>query len=108
MAVDAVLDSVSVKTTHRERLAELGIVFCSFSEAVREYPDLVRKYLGKVVGYRDNFYAALNSAVFSDGSFVYIPKGVLSRWSLAPISASTRPGQDSSNGRSSLPMTTPT
>ena len=76
MAVDAVLDSVSVKTTHRERLAELGIVFCSFSEAVREYPDLVRKYLGKVVSYRDNFYAALNSAVFSDGSFVYIPKGV--------------------------------
>ncbi|MDE6135612.1 MAG: Fe-S cluster assembly protein SufB [Muribaculaceae bacterium] len=76
MAVDAVLDSVSVKTTHRERLAELGIIFCSFSEAVREYPDLVRKYLGKVVSYRDNFYAALNSAVFSDGSFVYIPKGV--------------------------------
>ena len=76
MAVDAVLDSVAVKTTHRERLAELGIIFCSFSEAVKEYPDLVRKYLGKVVGYRDNFYAALNSAVFSDGSFVYIPKGV--------------------------------
>jgi len=76
MAVDAVLDSVSVRTTHRERLASLGIIFCSFSEAVREYPDLVRKYLGKVVSYRDNFYAALNSAVFSDGSFVYIPKGV--------------------------------
>ena len=76
MAVDAVMDSVSVKTTHREALAERGIVFCSFSEAVREYPDLVRKYLGKVVSYRDNFYAALNSAVFSDGSFVYIPKGV--------------------------------
>lgn len=76
MAVDAVMDSVSVQTTHRERLAELGIIFCSFSEAVREYPDLVRKYLGKVVSYRDNFYAALNSAVFSDGSFVYIPKGV--------------------------------
>ena len=76
MAVDAVMDSVSVKTTHRERLAELGIIFCSFSEAVKDYPDLVRKYLGKVVGYRDNFYAALNSAVFSDGSFVYIPKGV--------------------------------
>ena len=76
MAVDAVMDSVSVKTTHKERLAELGIIFCSFSEAVREYPDLVRKYLGKVVSYRDNFYAALNSAVFSDGSFVYIPKGV--------------------------------
>jgi len=76
MAVDAVLDSVSVKTTQREHLAERGIIFCSFSEAVREYPDLVRKYLGKVVSYRDNFFAALNSAVFSDGSFVYIPKGV--------------------------------
>ena len=76
MAVDAVMDSVSVKTTHKEKLAELGIVFCSFSEAVRDYPDLVRRYLGKVVSYRDNFYAALNSAVFSDGSFVYIPKGV--------------------------------
>ena len=76
MAVDAVMDSVSVKTTHREKLAELGIVFCSFSEAVREHPDLVKKYLGKVVSYKDNFYAALNSAVFSDGSFVYIPKGV--------------------------------
>lgn len=76
MAVDAVMDSVSVKTTFRETLAEKGIIFCSFSEAVKEYPDLVRKYLGKVVGYRDNFFAALNSAVFSDGSFVYIPKGV--------------------------------
>ncbi|MDE5643450.1 MAG: Fe-S cluster assembly protein SufB [Muribaculaceae bacterium] len=76
MAVDAVMDSVSVKTTHRERLAELGVIFCSLSEAVRDYPDLVRKYLGKVVSYRDNFFAALNSAVFSDGSFVYIPKGV--------------------------------
>ncbi|MCH5246257.1 MAG: Fe-S cluster assembly protein SufB [Muribaculaceae bacterium] len=76
MAVDAVMDSVSVKTTHRERLAELGIIFCSFSEAVKEYPDLVKKYLGKVVPYTDNFFAALNSAVFSDGSFVYIPKGV--------------------------------
>ena len=76
VAVDAVMDSVSVKTTHREKLAELGIIFCSFSEAVRDYPDLVRKYLGKVVPYTDNFFAALNSAVFSDGSFVYIPKGV--------------------------------
>lgn len=76
MAVDAVMDSVSVKTTHKEKLAELGIVFCSFSEAVRDYPDLVKRYLGTVVSYRDNFYAALNSAVFSDGSFVYIPKGV--------------------------------
>ncbi len=76
VAVDAVMDSVSVKTTHREKLAELGVIFCSFSEAVKDYPDLVKKYLGTVVSYRDNFYAALNSAVFSDGSFVYIPKGV--------------------------------
>ena len=76
MAVDAVMDSTSVKTTHREKLASLGIIFCSFSEAVKDYPDLVRKYLGSVVSYRDNFFAALNSAVFSDGSFVYIPKGV--------------------------------
>ena len=76
MAVDAVMDSVSVKTTYRERLAELGVIFCSMSEAVKDFPDLVRKYLGKVVSYTDNFYAALNSAVFSDGSFVYIPKGV--------------------------------
>lgn len=76
MAVDAVMDSVSVKTTHREKLAELGVIFCSFSEAVKDYPDLVRRYLGSVVSYRDNFFAALNSAVFSDGSFVYIPKGV--------------------------------
>lgn len=76
VAVDAVMDSVSVKTTHREKLAELGVIFCSFSEAVKDYPDLVRKYLGTVVNYRDNYYAALNSAVFSDGSFVYIPKGV--------------------------------
>ena len=76
MAVDAVMDSVSVKTTHREKLAELGVIFCSISEAVKDYPDLVRRYLGSVVSYRDNFFAALNSAVFSDGSFVYIPKGV--------------------------------
>ena len=76
MAVDAVMDSVSVKTTHREKLAEMGVIFCSISEAVKDYPDLVRKYLGSVVPYTDNFYAALNSAVFTDGSFVYIPKGV--------------------------------
>ena len=76
MAVDAVMDSVSVKTTFRETLAEKGIIFCSISEAVREHEDLVKKYLGSVVPYSDNFYAALNSAVFSDGSFVYIPKGV--------------------------------
>ncbi len=76
IAVDAVMDSVSVKTTFKEKLAEKGIIFCSFSEAVKEYPDLVRQYLGTVVPVKDNFFAALNSAVFSDGSFVYIPKGV--------------------------------
>lgn len=76
VAVDAVIDSVSVKTTFKEKLGELGIIFSSFSEAVKEHPELVRKYLGTVVPYQDNFFAALNSAVFSDGSFVYIPKGV--------------------------------
>ena len=76
VAVDAVFDSVSVGTTFRAKLAELGIIFCSFSEAVQEHPDLVRKYLGTVVPYSDNFFATLNSAVFSDGSFAYIPKGV--------------------------------
>ena len=76
VAVDAVFDSVSVATTFREKLSELGVIFCSFSEAVQDHPELVRKYLGTVVPRRDNFFAALNSAVFSDGSFVYIPKGV--------------------------------
>jgi len=76
VAVDAVFDSVSVATTFRTKLAELGIIFCSFSEAVQEHPDLVRKYLGSVVPYSDNFFATLNSAVFTDGSFAYIPKGV--------------------------------
>jgi Fe-S cluster assembly protein SufB len=76
VAVDAVFDSVSVATTFKEKLGELGIIFCSFSEAVQNHPELVRKYLGSVVPYNDNFYAALNSAVFSDGSFCYIPKGV--------------------------------
>jgi Fe-S cluster assembly protein SufB len=76
VAVDAVFDSVSFATTFKVKLAELGIIFCSFSEAVREHPDLVRKYLGSVVPYTDNFFASLNSAVFSDGSFCYIPKGV--------------------------------
>jgi Fe-S cluster assembly protein SufB len=76
VAVDAVFDSVSVATTFKEKLAELGIIFCSFSEAVQNHPELVQKYLGSVVPYTDNFYAALNSAVFSDGSFCYIPKGV--------------------------------
>jgi Fe-S cluster assembly protein SufB len=76
VAVDAVIDSVSVKTTFRETLAEKGVIFCSFSEAVHDYPELIQKYLGSVVPYTDNYYAALNSAVFSDGSFCYIPKGV--------------------------------
>ena len=75
-AVDAVMDSVSVKTTFKEELKEKGIIFCSMGEAIQEHPELVRQYLGTVVNYRDNFFAALNSAVFSDGSFVYIPKGV--------------------------------
>jgi Fe-S cluster assembly protein SufB len=76
IAVDAVFDSISVKTTFRETLAEKGIIFCSFSEAVREHPDLIKKYMGMVVPYTDNYFAALNGAVFSDGSFCYIPKGV--------------------------------
>jgi len=76
VAVDAVFDSVSVATTFKEKLADLGIIFCSFSDAVQEHPDLVRKYLGTVVPYSDNFFATLNSAVFSDGSFAYVPKGV--------------------------------
>ena len=76
VAVDIVMDSVSVATTFKETLAEKGIIFCSISEAIKEYPDLVRKYIGTVVPRKDNYYAALNSAVFSDGSFCYIPKGV--------------------------------
>ncbi len=76
VAVDAVFDSISVATTFKSKLAEAGVIFCSFSEAVQEYPELVEKYLGTVVPYKDNFFAALNSAVFSDGSFVFIPKGV--------------------------------
>ena len=76
VAVDAVFDSVSIATTFKDKLAEAGVIFCSISEAIREHPDIVRKYLGSVVPRRDNFYAALNSAVFSDGSFVYVPEGV--------------------------------
>jgi len=76
VAVDAIFDSVSVATTFRDKLAKVGVVFCSFSDAVKEHPDLVRRYLGSVVPYTDNYFAALNSAVFSDGSFCYIPKGV--------------------------------
>ncbi|AJC50524.1 Fe-S cluster assembly protein SufB [Coxiella endosymbiont of Amblyomma americanum] len=76
VAVDAVFDSISVATTFKEKLASVGIIFCSFSEAIKKYPDLIESYLGSVVSYRDNFFAALNSAVFSDGSFVYVPKGI--------------------------------
>jgi Fe-S cluster assembly protein SufB len=76
VAVDAVVDSVSIKTTYKEKLAEKGIIFCSMSEAIQDHPELVKKYIGTVVPYTDNYYAALNSAVFTDGSFVYIPKGV--------------------------------
>ena len=83
VAVDAVFDSVSVATTYRAKLAEKGIIFCSISEAVKEYPELVKKYLGSVVPYTDNFFACLNSAVFTDGSFVYIPKGVKSPMELS-------------------------
>lgn len=82
-AVDAIMDSVSVKTTFKEKLAEKGIIFCSIGDAIKQHPDLVRQYLGTVVPYRDNFFAALNSAVFSDGSFVYIPKGVRSPMELS-------------------------
>jgi len=76
VAVDAVFDSVSVATTFKAKLAEKGVIFCSFSEAVREYPELIKQYLGSVVPYTDNYFATLNSAVFSDGSFCFIPKGV--------------------------------
>ena len=78
VAVDAIFDSVSIATTFKEKLAESGVIFCSISEALHEHPDLVKKYLGSVVPVMDNFFAALNSAVFSDGSFVFIPKGVMS------------------------------
>ena len=97
VAVDAVFDSVSVATTFKEKLSEtLGIVFCSFSEAVKEHPELVKKWLGSVVPHTDNFYAALNAAVFSDGSFVYVPKGVRCPMELSTyfrINAANRPGQ---------------
>ncbi len=83
VAVDAIFDSVSVATTFKEKLAKEGVIFCSFSEAVHEYPELIKKYLGSVVPYTDNFFAALNSAVFSDGSFCFIPKGVRSPMELS-------------------------
>lgn len=99
VAVDAVMDSVSVKTTFKETLAEKGIIFCSFSEALQEHPDLVRKYLSMAVPVGDNYFAALNSAVFSDGSFVIFPGESDAPWSFPPISGSMRPIPGSSNER---------
>ena len=90
VAVDVVFDSVSVTTTYKEKLAEFGIIFCSFSEAVRDHPDLIKRYLGSVVPYTDNFYSALNSAVFTDGSFCFIPKGVKCPMDLSTIFVSIR------------------
>jgi Fe-S cluster assembly protein SufB len=87
VAVDAVFDSVSVVTTFKAELAKAGVIFCSISEALREHPELVKKYLFSVVPQGDNYYAALNAAVFSDGSFVYVPPGCVARWSFRPISA---------------------
>ena len=92
VAVDIVMDSVSVKTTFQATLKEKGIIFCSISEAIKEYPELVQKYIGKVVPRGDNFYAALNSAVFSDGSFCYIPKGVKCPMELSTYFRSNPPG----------------
>ena len=86
VAVDAVFDSVSIATTFKKELSKHGIIFCSFSEAVQDHPELVKKYLGSVIPATDNYFAALNSAVFSDGSFVYIPKGVNAQWSYPHIS----------------------
>src|SRR5947207_2559915 len=83
VAVDAVFDSVSVATTYKEKLKQHGVIFCSFTEAIREYPELVKKYLGSVVPVGDNFFAALNSAVFSDGSFVFVPRGLPSPMDLS-------------------------
>ena len=103
VAVDAVMDSVSVATTFKEELSKHGVIFCSFSEAVRQHPDLIEKHLGSVVPPTDNFFAALNSAVFSDGSFCYIPKGVRCPWSCPPISASTPRARASSSAPSSSP-----
>ena len=84
-------------TTYREKLAEQGIIFCSFGEAIHDHPELVKKYLGTVVPGNDNFFAALNAAVASDGTFIYVPKGDAARWSCRPISASTRKKPASSN-----------
>ncbi|WP_431211144.1 hypothetical protein ACQ86N_35270 [Puia sp. P3] len=99
VAVDVVFDSVSVATTYKDKLKELGIIFCSFGEAVREHPELVQKYVGSVVPHSDNIFAALNAAAFSDGSFVYIPRGCVVPWSCPPISGSIRRIRVSSSGR---------
>src|SRR4029078_11732182 len=116
VAVDAIFDSVSVGTTMREELSKYGIIFCSFGEALREHPDLVEKYLGSVVPYSDNYFAALNSAVFSESSVCCMRpsrptcrsslchKAFAARWSCRRMSASTRPTRASSSGRSSSPM----
>jgi Fe-S cluster assembly protein SufB len=100
VAVDAIFDSVSVATTYREKLAGQGIIFCSFGEAIHEHPELVKKYLGTVVPGNDNFFAALNAAVASDGTFIYVPKGCAARWSCRRISVLTQKKPASSNARS--------
>lgn len=99
VAVDAVFDSVSVATTFRDKLARQGIIFCSISEAVQNHPDLVRKYLGSVVPYTDNFFACLNSAVFTDGTFVYIPKGIRCPMELSTYFRINAKNQGSLNAR---------
>ena len=99
VAVDVIFDSVSVATTFRKKLAEVGVIFCSFSEAVKDHPELVRQYLGSVVPAGDNFYAALNSAVFTDGSFCLSPRGCAARWSCRRIFASIPRSPASSSAR---------
>ena len=100
IAVDAVFDSVSVATTFRDQLAKVGVIFCPISEAIREHPELVQKYIGSVIPAGDNYFSALNAAVFTDGSFVYIPKGVRwPRWNCRRISASMPATPGSSSGR---------
>ena len=108
VAVDAVMDSVSVATTFKEKLEEKGVIFKSFGEAAREHPEIVREHMGTVIPYTDNLYAAINSAVFSDGSFVYVPEGVTCPMELSPTSASTRPAPASLSARSSWRSRAPT
>ena len=107
VAVDAVFDSVSVATTFKGELEKLGIIFCSFSEAVQDHPDLVEKYLGTVVPYTDNYFATLNSAVFSDGSFCYIPKGVKSPMELSTYFRINAANTVNLSGPSSSPTRAP-